>query len=234
MMTESNINGNGSSKIYFIGIDKIINNELNDVFKVEDLDELRNGIEMYGLKQPISVVRSEDKFKIISGHRRIAAIRQIFAANKTIMFGSRELNNQVPCIFENEFDNEDDEFLNLCSSNNYRKLSPEEVKPIVIRCSEILEKRLSTGEMSIEGTTKRDVIAKMAGVTGRTVDKYLHEHNGDFEDKTKIKSVNSIVNTIDKYILFVSSIEMDEYGKSDKAKIKESLMNLISVCKKAK
>ena len=116
MMTESNINGNGSSKIYFIGIDKIINNELNDVFKVEDLDELRNGIEMYGLKQPISVVRSEDKFKIISGHRRIAAIRQIFAANKTIMFGSRELNNQVPCIFENEFDNEDDEFLNLCSS----------------------------------------------------------------------------------------------------------------------
>ena len=34
--------------------------------------------------------------------------------------------------------------------------------------------------------------------------------------------------------LFVSSIEMDEYGKSDKAKIKESLMNLISVCKKAK
>ena len=33
---------NGSSKIYFIGIDKIINNELNDVFKVEDLDELRN------------------------------------------------------------------------------------------------------------------------------------------------------------------------------------------------
>ena len=54
-MTESNINGNGSSKIYFIGIDKIINNELNDVFKVEDLDELRNSIEMYGLKQPISI-----------------------------------------------------------------------------------------------------------------------------------------------------------------------------------
>ena len=113
-------------------------------------------------------------------------------------------------------------------------MSPDEVKPIVIRCSEILEKRLSTGEMSIEGTTKRDVIAKMAGVTGRTVDKYLHEHNGDSEDKTKIKSVNSIVNTIDKYISFISSIEMDEYGKSDKAKIKESLMNLISVCKKAK
>ena len=225
---------NGSSKIYFIGIDKIINNELNDVFKVEDLDELRNGIEMYGLKQPISVIRSEDKFKIISGHRRIAAIRQIFAANKTFMFGSRELNNQVPCIFENEFDNEDDEFLNLCSSNNYRKLSPEEVKPIVIRCSEILEKRLSTGEISIEGTTKRDVIAKMAGVSARTVDKYLKSDDVDVLDKTKIKSVNSIVNTIDKYISFVSSIEMDEYGKSDKAKIKESLMNLISVCKKAK
>ncbi|MDO5440749.1 MAG: ParB N-terminal domain-containing protein [Erysipelotrichaceae bacterium] len=232
-MTESNINGNGSSKIYFIGIDKIINNELNEVFKVEDLDELRNGIEMYGLKQPISVVRSDDKFKIISGHRRIAAIRQIFAANKTIMFSSRELSNQVPCIFENEFENEDDEFLNLCSSNNYRKLSPEEVRPIVIRCSEILEKRLQAGQASIEGTTKRDVIAKMAGVSARTVDKYL-KSDDNLSDKTKIKSVNSIVNTIDKYISFISDIEMDEYGRSDKERIKESLMNLISICKRTK
>ena len=232
-MNNEDFTNNGSTKIYFIGIDKITNNELNEVFKVEDLDELINGIEMYGLKQPISVVKSGDKYKIISGHRRISAIKQIFAANKTIQFSGRELSNKVPCIFENEFKNEDDEFLNLCASNNYRRLSPEEVKPVVVRCSEILEKRLESGEMSIEGTTRRDAIAKMAGVSPRTVDKYLKSDDAT-SDKTKIKSVNSIVNTIDKYISFISDIEMDEYGRSDKERIKESLMNLVSICKKTK
>lgn len=225
---------NGSSKIYFIGVDKIISNELNKVFKVEDLDELRNGIEMYGLKQPISVVRSNDKYKIISGHRRIAAIKQIFEANKTIMFGSRELSNQVPCIFENEFDNEDDEFLNLCSSNNYRRLSPEEIKSVVIRCSQILEKRLESGEMSIEGTSKRDLIAKMAGVSARTVDKYLKSNIEETMDKTKIKSVNFVVGTIDKYIEFINDLDLDEYGKTDRNSIKDVLLELSNLCKKKK
>ena len=53
-------------------------------------------------------------------------------------------------------------------------------------------------------------------------------------DKTKIKSANSTVNTINKYSKFISSIDMEKYGKTDKETIKESLVNLISVCKKAK
>lgn len=233
-MTESNINGNGSSKIYFIGVDKLIANELNKVYEVKDIEVLKQGIEQYGLKQPLTVIRCDDKFKLIAGHRRLTAIKQLFSEGKTLLFGGKEYSNQVPCIFENEFDNEDDEFLNLCSSNNYRKLTSDEIKHVVIRCSEILDKRLKTGEASIEGTTKREVISKMAGVGERTVDKYLKEKEKANIDKTKIKSANSIVNTINKYSEFISSIDIEEYGKTDKETIKESLMNLISVCKKAK
>jgi len=232
-MTE--IINNGSGKIYFIGYEKLINNGLNSVYKVEDNDDvLKNSIERYGLKTPLTVVRAEENYKLIAGHRRLSVIKQIFAEGKTLKFGNRELTNQVPCIFENEYQDEDEEFLNVCSSNNYRKLSPEEVKPIVCKCAGILEKQLASGQVSLEGTTKRDLIAKMAGVSARTVDKYLKRDSQESDTNVKIKSVISVINTLEKYEEFVKELDLDEYGKTDRSSIKEELLNLSNICKKKK
>lgn len=76
--------------IQYIDLDDLEENEDN-FYGVRDLDTLVSSIEMDGLQQPIVVTRDEDKYKIISGHRRRAAIAQLVADGK-------EEFRRVPCI----------------------------------------------------------------------------------------------------------------------------------------
>ena len=228
----SDINANYGGKTYFINIDKIINNDLNEVYDKYDLSNLKNSIVEYGLKQPLSVVKAnEDAYRLIAGHSRLAVIKEIYAENKSLKYCGKELHNQIPCIFENSFDNEDDEFLNLASSNVYRKLSEEETKNVIIKTAQIYEKRKNLP--GYEGK-KRDVIARLANVSARTVDKYLKSDEDSNQINSKIPTVNAVLNLIDKITNQINEIDLDEYGKTDKNKIKESLLNLSILCKKKK
>ena len=47
-MTENINNVSNASKIYFIGIEKIINNNLNDVYADQDISDLVESIKRYG------------------------------------------------------------------------------------------------------------------------------------------------------------------------------------------
>jgi len=227
----SDISTNYGGKTYFIGVDKIVENDLNEVYDKYDLSNLKNSIMEYGLKQPLSVVKSgEDSYRLIAGHSRLTVIKEIYAENKPLKYCGKELRNQIPCIFENNFDNEDDEFLNLTSSNVYRKLSEEETKNVIIKTASIYEKRKNLP--GYEGK-KRDVIARLANVSSRTVDKYLKD-DADTEENNKILSVNAALKLIDKITSQINEIDLDEYGRTDRNKIKDSLIELSVLCKKKK
>lgn len=230
-MEENNKTGNTS--VYNIGINKIITNPLNEIYKVDNILELASSIEQYGLKQPIVVIKTGDKYMIIAGHRRFAAIQSIYARGKSIEFAGKQLSNLVPCIFENsdKFDNEDDAFFELTSSNNYRKLSADEMKSLIIKTNDIYEKRKNSGEV-IQGA-KRDWIAAKIGLSPRTVDKYLKTDDESVKDTkdAKIKKASSINKKLESFIEYIEEIQIDEYGKTDRKSIDNELKKIIDLCK---
>lgn len=228
-LVNEELNKESLSTIYPTSISKIKTNEQNDVYVEKGLEDLKQSIEQYGLKEPLSIVKDGDDYRLIAGHRRLACIKQIFAEGKTLKFGNSVYTNKVPCIFENEFADKDTEFLNLIASNKYRSTTSEEIEAIVKRCNEIYEK----GGYKQEGVPKRDVIAKMACVSPRTVDKYLKEKN-EPTGKKRLTSVSSIINKLNKLSEAIDEIEFDEYGKTDRNSIKEALTNVIAKCKSKK
>lgn len=223
----------GSSTIYNIGITNIITNPLNEVYKVENIEELAKSIEEFGLKQPLSVIRKDDKYMIIAGHRRYAAIQSIFAKGKKIEFAGKELSNLIPCIFDDaeKFKDEDSAFFELTSSNNYRKLSAEEMKSLISKANDIYEKNKING--IVPAGAKRDWIAKKIGLSARTVDKYLKTDDETVEDikDTKIKKATSINKKLESFYEYIEDIQVDEYGKSDRESINKEFKKIIDLCK---
>ena len=222
-------------KIKFIKISDIKENELNNVFSMGNLNDLLDSIRTYGLKEPLSVCSQDDgSYKLISGHRRLTCIKQILAEGATsYQFMEKTLSDVVPCIEERDFGGDDDEeFLHLASSNKYRHLTPAENEALVKKCHEIYLRKLDSDPESVKGV-KREVIAKMACVIPRTVDKYLKDENST-ETKEKVMTSDSIVNTINKYKDFILAIDIDYYGRNDRNMIKDSLLELSAICKKKK
>lgn len=225
---------NGNTTVYNISITKIVKNPLNEVYKVENIDELKKSIEQYGLKQPLVVIKvSEDKFMIIAGHRRFGAIQWIYSEGKTIEFAGKQLSNLVPCIFDDaeKFKDEDSAFFELTSSNNYRKLSAEEMKSLINKANDIYEKNKING--IIPSGAKRDWIAKKIGLSARTVDKYLKTDDETVEDikDTKIKKATSINKKLESFYEYIEDIKVDEYGKTDRKSINNELKIIIDICK---
>ena len=213
------------STIYPVSIDKIRFNEQNDVYTEKGLDDLKQSIEQYGLKEPLSIVKDGDGYRLIAGHRRLACIKELFKEGKTLKFGNNQYSNKVPCIFENTFASKDEEFLNLIASNKYRDPTPEEIEAIVKKCSEIYERN----NLKQEGVSKRDAIAKMACVSPRTVDKYLKKGT-ESTRKKKLASVSSITNKLNKLSQFIEEIELEEYGKTDRNTIQNVLNSISEKC----
>lgn len=226
-------NNSNATKIYFVGVDKIINNDLNCVYQDKNIDDLRTSIKEHGLKQPLTVVKDDDKYKLIAGHRRLAAIKNLFGEGESIYFGNKLLANQVPVIFENYYEDEDEEFLNLIASNVYRKQTPEEIRSVVNKCNEIYLKRKELGQLNEKGD-KRQILSKMTGLGERTIDKYLKD-NSDVNSKqtnNKIQSVSSVQNKIKGFVDYINDLDMEEYGKTDRGIIVNELKDLSALIKK--
>ena len=103
-------------------------NKLNEIYPQDDIDGLKENIWEFQLSQPIVVRKNKDgTYTIISGHRRFKACMELFEEGKALLFFDREYINQVPCVVDNrKYQNEDDEFLAIVSSNASRVLTPEE------------------------------------------------------------------------------------------------------------
>lgn len=77
--------------VELIDMDRLTADERN-FYRVDGtLDELMNSIALSGLQQPVVVTPEGDQYRILSGHRRTAAIRKLVEEG-------REDLRQVPCI----------------------------------------------------------------------------------------------------------------------------------------
>lgn len=83
----------GREQIEYIDVD-LLDSDPNNFYQLSDLDALADNIATIGLQQPVRVRDGENgHVVIVSGHRRVAAIRKLVAEGRTDL-------RDVPCIRE--------------------------------------------------------------------------------------------------------------------------------------
>ena len=159
-----------SKNIELIDLDQLIEVDSSINFFAlpndEEFLDLASSMEVYGIINPLIVIRDKEtgKYIVLVGRSRLYVARSLFAETSDMRFF------RIPCI---ELDSSTDPALiqGLVISTNikYRKLSREDFIRSILTLDEILAKtkRNYRSEMNIA-----DVIAKQAGVSRTTVNNY--------------------------------------------------------------
>ena len=105
-----NIDTGNRKQIEDIPIDRI-DPDPNNFYHLSGLEDLTSNIALMGLQQPILVRPSGDRYIIISGHRRHAALQKLIAED------GREDLRQVPCIVDRAQDSPEFTQLKLIYAN---------------------------------------------------------------------------------------------------------------------
>lgn len=119
--------------VKMIDIDQLQANEKN-FYKVgkKDLDDLKSSIEISGILDPPSVCKADgDKYRIISGHRRCEAVRQL------VKEGRKDLH-MVPCFIRSPQSAEMEELELIWANATSRVLSSPELAQQAARVEELL------------------------------------------------------------------------------------------------
>ena len=158
----SNLN-TPSMQIVEIPLDKLLDNEGN-FFKVEDVQELADDIEMRGLENPLTVCEAENGcYRIVAGHRRRKALEQIGKPS-------------APCIIKSYADADSEEVALIQSNLTARELTYYEKMLAVVRLEEAL-RRMKENGVELPGRL-RDHLAEKSGESASAVHRmtYIYKH----------------------------------------------------------
>lgn len=140
--------------IAMIELDKVDANPQNkEVFSMSDIDHLADIIAKEGYSTPIEVVRKDGRYEIISGHRRVEAMKRL---GYTV----------IPAIFLDEKD-EDKKTRRLISSN----IATRQLTPLDMARAISLYRQVLSNE-GYKGNTRKE-IARYFGISEISV--YRHE-----------------------------------------------------------
>ena len=124
--------GTGREQIEYIDVD-LLDSDPGNFYELRDLDGLADNIATIGLQQPIRVRDGENGHAVIvSGHRRVAAIRKLVAEGRTDL-------REVPCIRESDDASPALRELRLIYANSStRALSSSEISQQVEKVRDLL------------------------------------------------------------------------------------------------
>lgn len=147
----------GTNEVREIGLELIRPNAGN-FYAVEDVDALADSIALSGLLQPLLVVADGGEFRLISGHRRFKALRQLYEES-----GFRKWD-KAPCIVLPDPADKDREQLMLIHANSTgRILSGAEIQRQSREVREILVRMKEAG-VELPGRL-RDIVAEQMQVS---------------------------------------------------------------------
>lgn len=139
-----------------------IDNFINHPFKIienDDMRKLEESINQNGILEPIIVRQKDDRYEIISGHRRKYASEKIGKKN-------------IPCIVRNMSD--DDAIVYMVDSNLHREfiLPSEKAKAYKMKLEAIKHQGKETSG-PVGQKYSREQIGEDAGDSGRQVQRYI-------------------------------------------------------------
>lgn len=165
-----NIDTGKREQIEYISID-LIDQDSNNFYHLSGLDDLASNIALVGLQQPILVRPSGDRYTIISGHRRHAALQKLIAED------GRDDLRQVPCIVDRSQDSLEFTQLKLIYANaSTRTMTSAEQSAQTEQVEKLLYQLKQQG-MEFPGRM-RDYVAQICKVsTGKLARlKVIREH----------------------------------------------------------
>ncbi|HCU2611078.1 TPA: ParB/RepB/Spo0J family partition protein [Clostridioides difficile] len=125
----------------------------DNFYSVEDIEDLKSSIEMFGVKQSLLVKESKDnKYTIIAGHRRRLAVLKLLEENK-----ENEKFEMMPCMIE-KVTGIREKILLITTNSTARELTDFEKMKQAVEMKKLLEELRA--EEDIKGKT-RDLVAKM-------------------------------------------------------------------------
>lgn len=146
-------------KIELIAIDKLRPSEMNK-YIVQDVAELKGSIELMGLQQNLLVRLAEGGYEVISGHRRLKAMKKLYAEGN-------ELYKRVPCKVIKTVDDVQAELQLILANSTARELTDYE-KVYQSERLQVLLKDLKASGFKFTGRT-RQIVADMMGVSSSQV-----------------------------------------------------------------
>lgn len=222
------------SKIYFLALQDLKSNPLNRIYEdqdtIEDLDELIESIRETGLQQPLTVSKSNSGYVLLSGHRRMKALTHLFENGIEVKYNGLILaEDNVPVIIQYVYRTKEEQFKALVASNCYRHLSKETNRKLIAEAVKIYNRQLEEGNTDLGRT--RDNIAKIANVSGRSVQRYVDiGRKGEpvkmKKEKKESSSSSQILKKLGSIIKTVSSIDLNDYGNLERKLIREKLQRI--------
>lgn len=226
---------------YNLDSSRVKRNELNVLIYPDDLNKDLSGliadIKTNGLDAALTVYKKDDEYVCVSGHGRNDAVRTIYESGGTIMYHGKQLERgKIPCNIHPPFATKEDEmeYIICCNASKNGGRNGKHVFDIVC---ELYQTKINNGQINPEEKNLEQYVMEVTGISRATFFNYKKED--ETKDKigiapTKIKKVSEVLKDIDKAIELIDVIQMDEYGKTDRETIKQSLVNLIAKAKSKK
>ena len=142
-------------KVESIPIEKLVPSEMN-MYKVEDVAELKASMELMGLQQNLVVRERENGFEVISGHRRLKALKELYTEGN-------EQFKRIPCKIIKSVDDIQAELQLILANSTTRELTDAERTYQAARLEELLTELKKSG-LQFTGR-KREIVAKLMKVS---------------------------------------------------------------------
>lgn len=166
-------------QITYIPIEDIVLNKKNEGFSMDEIDELKTSISEVGLEQNLVVLRSENKYKLLSGHRRYIACCELVTEGV-------DKYKSLPCIIKDldkidlPLDDDTKELYTLITTNaELRKNTDADRLKMINDLYVVYDKLKENGYVKLG--KRRNFIAERIGVSPTTVQTltYVDAHLSD-------------------------------------------------------
>ena len=128
-----------TGEIRQIPLHEIDQNEKN-FFEVEDVQDLKEAIQVHGVLQPLVVVEAGEHFRLLAGHRRLKALQQLHDADK------KDPRWRVaPCVVLPPMSEAMEQMVLIQTNTTARQLSYVEKMESAVRLKKILVKLKDEG-----------------------------------------------------------------------------------------
>ncbi len=163
----------------------------DNFYSTEDISELKNSIEAFGVQQNLVVKKiGNEKYEIIAGHRRYKALKTL------VEEGNKEFE-YVPCKVEGNEDSIRDKLLLIITNSTTRELTDYEKAKQAEKLKELLieykkEEKLPGRIREIVAeilNTSSSQIARMEGITNNLIPDFKEEFK---EEKVNISTAHEL------------------------------------------
>lgn len=185
------INESNEDKLVDIELELINNNKLNNIYNIDNIEELAENILVNGQIDPIIVYLNAGEYTILSGHRRFEALKTI----------DKEF---AKCILVAKPETIEEEKILLVEANSQRIKTKDELKNEIVYKKESYTKLKSEKNPKYVNANINKLIATETGVSLATVKRTIAENKITSTKKDELSNQEQFdkkLNNLRNYLL---------------------------------